>query len=263
MSNTDPFAPDASGATLSAIVKNLERRWGVTLVSFLPETQEQVHAVQLQREISKLWNGQAEDSMRQGRLYIEFYEPHHFHCTHFTLTRSDPSGPVKADSFTKEDHRQFELFEIIHGATSQTQPIEVAFDRLSIAHDRLGIVLFGECVGEDAARYRRTLLENLNSALPASFNLSPRPWDKDHSEFHKLHCSLGYLKRPVPQGYSAFVDEIKRIEFAPLSFTLEDVALVHHRYRTLAPPQEGGITFPLGKEVDLTEDEFVRKLNLT
>ncbi len=261
MSNADPFASYVSEATLSAIVKNMERRWGLTLVSFFPpEVQEYV--VQLQHKVSKLFGGHGKDSIRRGRLYIEFYQPQQFHCTHLTLTRSDPSGPVKAETFLKEKNCLFELFRIIHSITSQTQPIKVVFDRLTMAHDGLGIILLGECADEDSIGCRQTLLENLNQNLPKFFSLSRRSWDIDPSKYHKLHSSLGYLKRSPPQGYITFADDIKRIGFDPLSFAFKDVTLVHHSYRTLAFPQEGSITFPLGKTVDMTEDEFISTIGI-
>jgi len=261
MSNTDPFASYVSEATLCAIVKNMERRWGLALVSFFtPEAQERV--VLLQHEISKLWGECGKDSIRRGRLYIEFYQPQQFHCTHLTLARSDPSGPIRAETFLKENRRLFDLFGIIHGITSQIQPIRVVFDRLTMAYDGLGIVLLGECADEDSIRYRQTLLANLNQILPEFFSLSRRSWDTDSSKYRKLHSSLGVLKRPPPQGHVTFADDIKRIDFDPLSFAFEDVTLVHHTYRTLAFPQEGSITFPLGKTVDMTEGEFMSAIGI-
>lgn len=262
MSNSDPFDTRTLETTLSAIVKNMERRWGLTLVSFLPpEARERL--LQLQGRISRPWDGKAEDRLSQGRFYLELYQPRQLHCTHLTLTRSDPGGPVKAETFVKEGRHLFQLFETIHELTSQSRPFQVRLDCLRIAPGGLGIVLLGECIDDESPGYRQFLLSELNRTLPGRFNVSMRDWDTDPSEFHRLHCTLGYIKRPLPQGYGPFAERIEGIELSPLSFTLKDVTLIHHKQRTLAFPQEGSVDFPLGKRVDLSEDEFIRQLNLT
>ena len=201
--------------------------------------------------------------LRQGRFYIEFYEPQHLHCTHLTLTRSDPSGPIRAKGFVKENHTLFELFRIIQGVTSTIGPFKAQLDRLTMKYGEFGIVLLGECVGEDSKSYRRTLIELLNEPLSKAFHVSFRSWDADPSKFTQLHSALGYVKRPAPNGYDALIEQIKHIEFEPVLFTLESITLVHHRYRSLALPQQGSVTFPLGKTITMTEDEFIQNLNLT
>jgi len=260
MPKKDPFEkPDPE--TLLEIVKNLEKRWGVTLVSFLPsDAQERI--VQLQYEISKLWNGQIDDAMREARPYVKFYEPRQFHCTHLTLTRSTPKGPIQREAFVREGHHLSELFGKIHRVTSQIHPINVELDHMRISHDRLGIILLGECSDDISAKYRERLLVELNESLIESFDISLRSWDSDPSQFHKFHCALGYLKRPVPQTYQVFVEEIKSIKFPPITFTLESVSLVHHRYRSLAYPQEGEVDFPLGQKINMTANKFVDSMNL-
>jgi hypothetical protein len=260
MSQVDPFA-SSTPEILSGIVKNLEKRWGLTLVSFLPpEAQEGV--VQLQYEVSKLWNGQPDAGMREARPYVEFYAPEQFHCTHLTLRRSTPKGPIQRRAFVREGHDLFELFEQVHEVTSRIRPIRIELDRMSMSHDRLGVVLLGECADEGAVRQREKLLAELNRTLGESFDVSMRSWDSDPAQFGELHCTLGYLKRPAPQSYEAFVEEIGNVRFQPIEFALESVSVVHHRYRSLAYPQEGEVRFPLGQKVDMPASEFVDRMDL-
>jgi hypothetical protein len=259
---TNSSTTNETEALLAAVVKNLEKRWGLTLASFLP-LGAHGRILQLQREISRLIVADSAPSLRQGRFYIEFYEPQHFHCTHLTLTRSDPSGPVRVKGFVKESHTLFELFRMIKEVTSRIGPLKAQLNRLTMKYGEFGIVLLGECVGKDSISYRRTLIELLNEALPKAFNISPRSWDADPSKFPQLHSALGYVKRPVPNGYDALIDQIKHIEFDPILFTLESITLVHHRHRSLAVPQQGSVTFPLGKTLEMAEDEFIQNLNLT
>jgi len=260
MPNMDPFET-FDLETLLGIVKNLEKRWGLTLVSFLP-SDAQERLVQLQYEISKLWNGQSDDTMREARPYIIFYEPWQFHCTHLTLTRSTPKGPIQRKTLVREGHHLSELFGQIHEVTSRIHPINVKLDRMRISHDRLGIVLLGECSDDVSTKYRERLLAELNESLVESFDISRRNWDADPAQFRKFHCTLGYLKRPVPQTHHVFVEEIQSIRFSPINFTLESVSLVHHRYRSLAYPQEGEVDFPLGQKLNMTASEFVDNINL-
>lgn len=260
MPRMNPFVPYINQATLEGIVRNLEQRWGLTIVSFLPQN-AQARVRELQHKLGKLWDSKNND-LRESRVYISFYEPDHFHCTHLTLTRSDPRSPVRLGTFVKEGHRQYELFKMILEVTSQLAPIKVKLDRMVVAHDGLGVILLGECVDEGSVRQRQLLLEKLNKSLPESFNVSSRTWEVDSSKFHQIHCAIGYLKRPPPQGYNTFVEYVMGIRCEPFVFTLESVALVHHRYRSLALPHEGMVSFPLGKKVDMTEDEFAHSLNL-
>lgn len=260
MSPVDPFS-SSTPEILSRVVKNLEERWGLTLVSFLPpEAQEGV--VQLQYEVSKLWNGQPNAGMREARPYVEFYAAEQLHCTHLTLKRSTPKGPIQRRAFVREGHELFELFEQVQEVTSRIRPIRIELGRMSMSHDRLGVVLLGECADEVSVRERERLLAELNRRLGESFDVSMRSWDSDPEEFGKVHCTLGYLKRPVPQSYETFVEEIGSIEFRPIEFALESVSLVHHRYRSLAYPQEGGMRFPLGQKVEMTASEFACLMNL-
>lgn len=248
--------------TLSAIVKSLERRWGLTLVSFLPPV-AQAQIIELQGCISGLWDKRpGENNIRHGRPYIEFYEPEQFHCTHLTLRRSDPSGPVLATVVLKGKSDLYQMFTEIHKVTSQIGPIQAVLDRLRITKDGYGLILLGECVGDASIKARTSLLKALNKSLSELFDITIRDWDNDASKFHSVHASLGYLKREPPQGYGDFVKQIESLRFEPMLFDLQTVTLVHHRYRTLAFPQEGYIDFPLGRVVDMTARQFLTKINI-
>lgn len=259
MPDSDPFF---SGEALPTIVKNMERRWGLTLVSFLPpEAQDNV--VTLQDEISKLCEGYSTIRKKQGSWYFEFYQARYLHCTHLTLTRSVPLGPVEAGDFVRPGHCLSELLRTIHDITSEMEPIKAELRTLVISRSGIEIVLLGKCA-DDSVASRTLLLKDLNETLPCSFKLSRRSWDADPSEYSSLHCCLGFLKRPVPQGHTEFVSGIRSIEFEPFSFTLENIELVHHRYRSLSS-SEGTFIFPLGKKMEITEEkeeEFIRSINV-
>ena len=53
-------------SALGAIVKNLERRWGLSLVSFAPEEAHD-SLVDLQRRMGELGSGRATGDLRCGR----------------------------------------------------------------------------------------------------------------------------------------------------------------------------------------------------
>ena len=162
----------------------------------------------------------------------------------------------------KKGHNLYELFRIINRVISEIQPINVKLGRLTFVDNGLGVILVGECYDKHSIRYRKKLLEDLNKDLPKCFNISARGMDSNISDFHKLHCTLCYLKRPIPMNYRSFVKQVKDLQFSPIIFNLEDVDLVHHRYRSLNYPLEGIINFSLGKKSNLSEKEFIRNLNL-
>lgn len=259
MSDPDPFF---SGEALPTIVKNMERRWGLTLVSFLPpEAQDNV--VTLQGEISKLCEGCSNVRKRRGSWFFEFYQARHLHCTHLTLTRSTPLGPVKAGDFVRPNHNLSDLLKTIHDITSHVKPIKAELHTLVMSPSGIEIVLLGKCA-DDSVESRTSLLKNLNETLPNSFKLSRRSWGADPSEYSNLHCCLGFLKRPVPQGHAEFVSGIRSIEFEHFSFTLESIELLHHRYRSISC-SEGKFIFPLGEKMEIKEEkekEFVSSINM-
>ena len=147
MQTPDPFSSHSLKTTLAEIVKNLEKRWGLTLVSFLPPD-AQKHLKQLQLHLSKLICGPNRNDIDQARICIKLYEPEQFHCTHFTFRRSDPIGAVKAKIFVKKNQDLFELFEIVGRLTSQLQPIEIKLDHLLLVDNGLGIIQVGSCRNE-------------------------------------------------------------------------------------------------------------------
>jgi hypothetical protein len=261
MAGLDPFAPDALDTRLDALVRNMERRWGLSLVSFVPpEAQERLLAVQ--RQVAGLVCGQAQADLRAARPTVEFRQPVQLHTTHFTLTRSDPAGPIRAAAFVKPGARLYQLFAIVNDISARASPFQVRLERLAVTHDGLGLVLLGETANARSRQARQALLRALNQSLPQHFNLSRRDWDADPSAFHKLHCTLGTLKRRPAEGYSAFVRGVEDSVFDPLTFGVRDVTLVHHTSRSLAIPSQGAVTFPLGERIHLSEEEFSGALNL-
>ena len=257
-SSKNPFM---SQEALLAIVKNLEKRWGLSLVSFLPvDAQEAI--TRIQAEISKATDLSA-SAAEQDDPYIEFYDRYQLHSTHLTLTRSSSHGPVKASHLVKSGHHLFELFEVIQGVVSRIGSLKVKLDSLEMTYDGIGFLLLGRCVSEESGQQRELLLQTLNQVLPHAFHLSRRPWDTAEYEYRNLGCRIGFLKRPPPQGYSAFVKHIGDIKTNPITFELESITLVHHRYRTLAFPQEGSFEFQFGQSTEGDDEEFARGLNLS
>lgn len=254
MSGANPFITFVSVDALSEIVKNLERRWGLTLVSFVPPKAQQ-EIIQLQSQLLARIDGGT-------RQYLELYQPESLHLTHLTLTRSNPQGPVSVDALVKPQHDLYELFDLIHAVASEIGPITVELDRCAVTYDGLGVILLGRCSDDVSLTHRRQLLERLNEALPAAFNVSRRHWDTDSAKYGDVHCSVAFLKRPIPQGYDAFRDGVKGARVDPIAFSLKEITLVHHQYRTLATPQAGSFSFPLGEKIRAARREFVQRINL-
>lgn len=252
----------AQATQLAAVaIKNLERRWGVTLVSFLsPELHPPIR--QLQADIAAAVDDADDSPVRSARHYIEFAALEQLHCTHLTLVRSDPAGPVRNTDFVRPGHGLFELFEVIQRVTSQVPPIDVELSKPSVDIRDACVSLVGSCADEAADRSRRKLMRELVRALPDRFSTSMREWDTDPTRFHRLHCTLGCLKRMTPGGFPAFARRICNLPFNAINFTLSNVSLIHHRYRTLAFPQEGMVTFRLGESQPMDETEFAHRLNL-
>ncbi len=92
MADYDPFLTYISSETTNWIMRFLERRWGLALVSFLPLDAQQ-WLVQLQHEISRLIVGEQDNEFNDSRTYIEYHNPEQFHCTHFVLARKRLINP--------------------------------------------------------------------------------------------------------------------------------------------------------------------------
>jgi len=256
----NPFESPCSARTVAHVVKNLERRWGLSIVSFLPRSAHE-RCAEVQEEIAKSCGGEGEAGVRVGRQYIEFQDAEQLHCTHLTLRRSDPGGPVAVGDFIKEGRSLAEVLEAIHDVTRQLDPIDVELQSLRVRSDGPAIIALGQCVGNAAVRARSVLIDELHNRLGKLCSLSTQSWDKDSSMYHIVHCALGFLKRPLPGTFEEFKE---RVEGKKLSIPcrFREITMVHHRHRTLLFPQEGCITFPLGKELDATVREFEEALNL-
>ena len=260
---TNPFNDNQIEKTLSEIVKNLEYRWGLTLVSFLPaDIKNEIHQIQVR--LSNLCTDQNDPGLRGGRTTFSFYNFENCHCTHFTITRSDPKGPVRKKAIVKNDRSLIELLHIMKQATANIGPMTIEMNRICLSRDMLGIVLTGHCKDEQSIEYRCKLLNELNKSLPEVLNVYTRSWDRDPAQFSKIHCAIAYIKRPPPNEFSAFQQQINQIEFNPIQFTIKDIDIVHHSRRSLAFPQEGRVTFRLGRKfLAIDEMEFIHRLNLS
>lgn len=257
MLKIDPFAKIDAWLTT---IKDLEKRWGLSAVSFLPLiAQKQVKSLQDKISMLPFLPKPPDDPI------LEFYETSHLHCTHFTLKRSNGWGMIKVQDFVKPQHTLFELFEIINKITSSIQPFKVKLDALKLSRDGLGIILTGACINSKSVKHRQILLVECNKELPKCFDISPRSWDRDSSKFHELHCRIGFLKRPF-NDYKNDINNLLQLgnDFLPISFTIENISIVHHQYRSLKPPQVGEFQLPLGLDMqaELVDVDFFRKLNL-
>jgi len=259
---TDPFDANGIEETLSDVVKNLECRWGLTLASFLPlPAKDMIEKLQLR--VSDVCTHQNDSKLCAGRKFINFYAFKNCHCTHLTFTRSDATGPVKKKSIEKHSRGLSKLFQLLNQLTTDMSPIEIKLGRIRLSRDKLGIVLTGNCQGDESLHTRKALLTALNAALPNYLNIRMRTWDSDTSQFGKLHCAIGYIKRPPPHGFDSFRRQVNQILFDPIQLTLSDIAVIHHRYRSLAFPQEGMVSFQFGQlPLTITERDFIDSLNL-
>lgn len=211
--------------------KDLERRWGLTLVSFAPAGSAE-RVLRLQRLIRPL----VDESL------VEFYAAEQLHCTHLTLTRSSARGPVTVAEFVKPGVDPRRLCDIVADETDGLGAITVRLDRMTLSDN--GFQLIGECADDESARRRFTLLDNLNRRLPALFHLSRRPWDTDPARHRSVHMRLGFLKRHC-DDYETLAAGVARLPIAPVTLSFTDVTLVHHRHRSLRAPHAGAVGFPL------------------
>jgi hypothetical protein len=228
-----------SAFSAAAAVKDLERRWGLTLVSFVPSGSA-APLLRLQRLVQGMLNRRPE--ARLDEPLAEFYDIPQLHCTQLTLTRSSARGPVRLTDFVKPGVHPQQLCDILARETQGLGDITIRLDRLDLSDN--GFQLLGRCADEDSTARRFTLLERLNSQLPRYFNLSRRPWDTDPARHAFVHLRLGFVKRPS-SDYQALVADVARSSIDPITLTLTEITLVHHRYRSLRGPHAGSLGFPL------------------
>ncbi|MCW6006008.1 hypothetical protein K1W54_15680 [Micromonospora sp. CPCC 205371] len=222
------------GFSASAVVKDLERRWGLTLVSFLTSGSADP-LLRVQRLVRQLVE-------RAQEPVVEFYDTAQMHCTHLTLTRSNAWGPVRLADFVTPGVDPQQLCDILARETAELGTIAVTLDRLTLSDN--GFQLVGRCADDESVARRSRLLERLNAQLPRSFNLSRRAWDTDPARYAFVHMRLGFMKRPWPD-HEALVAGTARLPIDPITLSFGDVTLVHHRYRSLRAPHAGAIRFPL------------------
>lgn len=232
------YIPPHSEFTALAAVNDLERRWGLSLVSFVPSGSA-APLLRLQQLVQKMLDRHL--VVGPDEPLVEFYDVEQLHCTHLTLTRSSAWGPVRLADFVKPGIDPQLLCDILARETEGLGNITVRLDRLNLSDN--GFNLLGGCV-DDSAGHRFRLLERLNTHLPHYFNLSRRAWDTDPAQYGVVHMRLGFVKRPCGD-YETLVAEVARSPIDPITLSFPDVTLVHHRYRSLRAPHAGSLRFPL------------------
>jgi hypothetical protein len=226
-----------------AVVKDLERRWGLTLVSFVPSASA-APLLRLQRLIQELLDRHL--GARRDEPAVEFYDVEQLHCTHLTLTRSSAWGPVRLADFVKPGVDPQQLCNVLARETEGLGDITVRLDRLVLSDN--GFQLLGGCADDDSVGRRFRLLERLNTQLPSYFNLSRRAWDTDPARHGLVHMRVGLVKRPC-RDYDSLVAEVAMSSIDPIMLSFADVTLVHHRYRSLRAPHAGSLRFPLNDRI--------------
>jgi len=244
-----------SSHTVDWTLQFLERRWGLTLVSFLA-LKAQEPLFRLQQDIAKTVVGKEDNQLLTSREYVEFHDIEHIHGTHFVLTESQPNGPVRVSDTIRGDPLQMLLQ--IEKAAADVGPIEVEATRLEIFN--VFILLCGECV--DVNKNRQKLLTELNRTLMGTFGVKPRPFENDPGKFGEMHFTLGVIKRSPPKGYSDLKERLNEIPIEKTRFTLDRMSLVHHRHNSLKPPHEGIINFTLGSSSAATLDQMYSQLHM-
>jgi hypothetical protein len=227
-----------TGFAIDLVIKDLERRWGLALVSFAPpETATQVRGVQeLVRELTTPHASQPQEPT------VDFYDAEQLHCTHLTLTRSSAWHPVRSSELVKPGRDGQRLCDVLAQETAGLGPIAVLLDRVDLSDN--GFNLLGACADDPSAARRSQLLDHLNQRLPEDFNLSRRAWDTDKESYLNVHMRIGFVKRSFP-GYDKLPEATNVVSIDPILAVFSELTLVHHRYRSLRPPHEGSATFAL------------------
>src|SRR3954468_17275332 len=126
--------PPHSQFSALAAVKDLERRWGLTLVSFVP-TGSAAPLVRLQQQVRAMLDRHL--VVPPDEPVMEFYDVEQLHCTHLTLTRSSAWGPVRVADFVKSGIDPQDLSTIVARETEGLGNITVRLDRLVLSDDGL------------------------------------------------------------------------------------------------------------------------------
>lgn len=245
----------------STIVKNLEPRWGLTTATFLPiAAQEQIKKLQI--KLFNEFDNCDTPPKHNGSEYFYFYEKENLHCTHFTLTRSDPCSPVQKTNLLKNGSEIGDLHRTLSKITETVQPFDGTLNKFILNKTGNELILLGKCLNPQNNQNRIELLNKLNNELPNHIKLSPRKHDLDESRFLDLHCCIGYIKRPNKIDIRAVNNFIENLEINSITFNMDDIDLVHHKYRSLRFPQQGIVHYKFGKKTEMSIDEFSQNIDL-
>ena len=142
----------------------------------------------------------------------------------------------------------------------------MVLDKSFLIGTLVGVV--GYCVGATAIMSRHLLLNNLSESLPSVWdaqpqvlNITDRARNANPNEFQEQHCTVGVLKRKPPIEYEDFANAIDKMEFEPITFTVDSVSLVHTRSLSYAPPHEGSVDFKLSEMPEQDDNEILSSLH--
>src|SRR4051812_40981482 len=124
------YVPPHSDFSAPTAVKDLERRWGLTLVSFVPG-RSAAPLLRVQQLVRKMLD--RPPVVGPDEPLVEFYDVEQLHCTQLTLTRSSARGPVRLAEFVKPGVDPQRLCDILARATGGLGAITVRLDRLVLS----------------------------------------------------------------------------------------------------------------------------------
>ena len=264
MSN-NPFDP-LTEETLNRVIRWMERSYILGLVSFLPK-QIQEKIILVQEKIGTFFPATEDDVAASTRKYIEIQPGNAFHFTQLLL-RFDRDGsrmPIRMSEIAKSKNDLLKAFGAIRQAVSEIKPFHVVLDKAFLIGTLIGVT--GYCDDTVSVKSRHTLLSGLSKSLldlcdlkPRILNITERGRQSDPEEFQEVHCTFGVVKRNPPLEFGKFKEAIYQMEFEPISFVVDSVSLVHTRFLSYAPPQEGIVTFKLGEYLGKEEDEILSSL---
>ncbi|MBR8843421.1 MULTISPECIES: hypothetical protein [unclassified Pseudoalteromonas] len=225
------------------IIQNLEKRWGLSIASFLQR--EDISKVQ--SEVNRFFEylGGLSKSISSDRMkYFEFLSPEQLHVTHITLCRSSPTGPIQKEKLLTPGHSIKEIAQKVSDASTNIDGIKVCMDRLGVSEDGTDLFVEGRLISTTSTYHDKFIQPVSNSFDSISRLRSRKP--KIEENHILLHCTVAFLKRKLPFSYEKYLKSINSYSFDCFEINLNNICLVHHRYRSFMKPHEGIARFYLG-----------------
>ena len=238
---------------LTAVTKNLEVRWGLSVVSFAPDSMT-APIVDLQRRLL----APTSSTRRDIRPWVSLHGPSHFHCTHATLRRSNPEGPVRLIDLAPGRSRLCDLLAAISEAARECEKIDVCFDRVCVGSDGLGLVLLGRTANNSSTIGRRAIMKSIADQRGV-FSIEGRGYDREDPS--NVHMAVGFIKQQPPGGLEKLASSLDE-QSLDLRVTFDNCTIVHHRRRSLEPPQEGSLCFEFGDRSPRKLEPLITALRL-